>query len=105
MFWDTFRKLCDTNHTSPNKVAKEFGLSSGSVTSWKNGVTPREATLKKIADYFSISVEELLGQKENLETEKGLSQNERALLTLFREVPTESQQIVIQMIRAALGKT
>ncbi len=104
MFWDTFRKLCDENHTSPNRVAKEFGLSSGSVTSWKNGAVPRDTTLKKIADYFSISVEELLGQKEIPRTDPGLSEEEQELIDLFRIVPVDHQRMVLDIIHAAVGK-
>lgn len=65
MFWDNFVSLCTQRGTSPNAVAAELKKSSGSVTAWKNGAVPRETTLKKIADYFEISIDELLyDQKE-----------------------------------------
>ncbi|MBQ8345153.1 MAG: helix-turn-helix transcriptional regulator [Clostridia bacterium] len=61
MFWENFRQLCLEKGKSPNAVAKEIGLSSGSVTKWKQeGVIPREATLKKIADYFGVTANRLL---------------------------------------------
>lgn len=33
-------------------------------TSWKNGAFPRMSSRKKIADYFGITVEELMGIKK-----------------------------------------
>lgn len=61
MFWNVFVELCSAHNTSPNAVAADLKLSSGSVTAWKNGATPRITTLKKIADYFSVSTDYLLG--------------------------------------------
>ena len=55
MFWSVFVRLCAQRGVSPNAVAKELALSSGSVTSWKGGAIPRPTTIKKIADYFAVS--------------------------------------------------
>lgn len=59
MFWNNFVKLCVEHNTKPNPVAKALDLSSGSVTKWKNGATPNDTTLKKIADYFGVEVSAL----------------------------------------------
>lgn len=64
MFWERFIELCVANNTKPNPVAKELHLSSGSVTSWKNGKVPHHTTLIKIADYFGVTVDYLLGKEE-----------------------------------------
>lgn len=72
MFWENFVSLCSQNGTSPNAVAAQLGLSSGSVTAWKNGAVPRETTLKKIADFFSVTVDHLIyGKKEKSPTPEG----------------------------------
>ena len=34
-------------------------------TSWKHGALPRMSSRKKIADYFGITVEELMGTKKS----------------------------------------
>ena len=61
MFWTRFVQLCAERNTKPNPVAKELGISSGAVTSWKNGSVPHSTTLNKIADYFKVSTTYLLG--------------------------------------------
>jgi transcriptional regulator with XRE-family HTH domain len=104
MFWDTFVELCNKQNKKPNPVAKELGISSGAVTRWKNGSVPQSTIVHKIADYFGVSVDYLLGEeKATTPTEPKLSEGEEMLLDLFRRVPEDKQELVLQMIRVALG--
>jgi repressor LexA len=61
MFWKIFYNSCANIGKSPNAVAKELGISSGAVTSWKQGKVPHHTTLIKLAKYFNVSVGFLLG--------------------------------------------
>lgn len=61
IFFERYSELCNSVNGTPNSIAKQLGISSGSVTAWKNGTEPRPKTLSKIADYFSVSVDYLLG--------------------------------------------
>ena len=45
-------------------VAEEIGYSRTSGIKWANGSIPRKATLKKIADYFSVTIDNLLSDNE-----------------------------------------
>lgn len=63
MFYDVFLLLCHEQNISPSKAAQEIGFNKASVTNWKNnGYTPREEILNKIATYFDVSVDYLLGR-------------------------------------------
>ena len=94
MFWDNFVALCNENDTKPNPVAKQLGLSSGSVTSWKNGKVPHHSTLLKIADYFNVSVDYLLtGQKETPTAESDERKTE--LMKLFSLLDDAGQDALI----------
>lgn len=64
MFFENFRKLCAEIGKSPNKVAKELSISSGAVSEWKKGRVPQNATQLKIANYFGVSVDYLLGNTD-----------------------------------------
>jgi repressor LexA len=64
MFWNNFVNLCNNKGKSPTAVISELGISRGSVTHWRTGKVPHHNTLLKIADYFNVSVDYLLG-KEN----------------------------------------
>jgi len=63
MFWGIFLSLCNKNGKSANTIAKEIGISSGSITEWKNGRIPRATTLNKLANYFGVTVEYLKGEE------------------------------------------
>lgn len=64
MFWENFINLCAKHNVKPNNVTKELGLSTATATDWKKGRIPRDVTLHKLADYFGVTVDYLLG-KEN----------------------------------------
>lgn len=68
MFWTRYQELCASKSKSPNAVAAALGFSTGTVTWWKKGKVPHGATLQKIADYFGVSVDYLLGSTEQLGT-------------------------------------
>ncbi len=61
MFYKIVERLCMSKGISITKLSEELGLSSSVVTGWKNGAAPRKSTLKKIADYFGVSPDYLLG--------------------------------------------
>lgn len=67
MFFDIFYALCNKKGVSCKKAAEEIGLSNSIATKWKKtGATPGGETLQRIADYFGVSTDYLLGK----ETEK-----------------------------------
>ena len=63
MFWEIFLKLCVEKGISATQAMSEIGLSGSGITKWKNGSAPRAATLHRIADYFGVTVEYLLGNE------------------------------------------
>lgn len=65
MFWNNFEALCAEKGVSYNAAAADVGVkSSGTVTGWKNGAKPRGPVLKRLADYFDVTVEELTGEEQ-----------------------------------------
>lgn len=64
MFYDLFCELCQKKGVSPTRATVEIGLSRTIGTKWKTtGATPQGETLSKIADYFGVSVDYLLGNE------------------------------------------
>ena len=68
MFYINFINQCAKYNVTPAKVAREIGVSGAAVSKWKNGSKPTDVTLAKLAEYFGVSVEELLAEEE--ETKK-----------------------------------
>lgn len=89
-------------------VAEALGTSHQVISRYELEITqPDFDTLIRIANYFNVSVDYLLGRTEdrqgqNLQKEKGLSENEQALIELFNCVPEDKQALVLSMIQVAL---
>lgn len=64
MFFDNFDRYCKKFGKTNSEVTKAIGLDPSSCTGWRNGSVPRNSTLKKLADYFGITVDELMGTKK-----------------------------------------
>ena len=71
MFYDNFVRLCNEKGQKPTPTAKEIGFSSAALVKWKNGTTPRGSALQKIADYFGVTVNDLLTDTPRLHREEG----------------------------------
>lgn len=62
MNYQNFEHLLKRNNTTVYRVAKATGISATTFTDWKNGRSvPKADKLKRIADYFGISLDELIG--------------------------------------------
>ena len=59
------KELRKLNNLSMDKLGKEINMSGGEISDIENGKKkdPRISTLIKIADYFNISLDELIGRK------------------------------------------
>jgi len=66
MFWENFYNECEKRNTTPAEVVKDLGIAGGSITKWKNGSMPSSENLIKIADYFNVSVDYLLGRQKEI---------------------------------------
>ena len=61
MFYDNFINMCAVRGISPSVAAEEIGFDRSAVTGWKKGAKPKDTTIRKIANYFGVSPEELTG--------------------------------------------
>lgn len=59
MLLEKIKQLCEKNGTNIANLEKELGFGSGTIRKW-NVVSPSVLNLKKVADYFHVSVDELL---------------------------------------------
>lgn len=100
MFWSIYVELCNSVQKAPNKVAAELGITSGTATKWKNGAVPQDRTIKKIADYFGVTVEYLKGETDiknpAAEDSSGI---EKEALYLLNQLSAETQEEVMSFLR------
>lgn len=62
--YEIFEKLLQKRNVTAYRVAKETGIATATLSDWKNGKsTPKTDKLQKIADYFGVSLDYLLGNQ------------------------------------------
>lgn len=100
MFWENFVRECEKIEKYPSYVAEELGFNKSAVTSWKNGSLPRVASRKKIADYFGITVEELMGTKKEPAGMGGLDKQMQEIVELLNSATPEQRNAVETLLRS-----
>jgi transcriptional regulator with XRE-family HTH domain len=99
MFWDVFYELCKLQNTTPNAVCAVLGYSTATATHWKNGTIPKGDALLKIADYFNVSVDYLLGKSDLKTPDEELSQEQFALWGEVKDLTEEEKKKVLDFIK------
>lgn len=62
--YERIEKLRKIAKISQGKLEKELGFSNGSISKWKSSM-PNPERLKKLADYFGVSVDYLMNGEES----------------------------------------
>lgn len=71
--YEIIKELAKENRISIRQLEIRFGYSNGYLAKWKNN-TPNADELAKLADYFNVSVDYLLGRTDN----KYMNKNQEA---------------------------
>lgn len=59
--YEKFATLLDKTNKTAYQVSKDTGISTATLSNWKNGnYTPKTDKLKILADYFGVSIEYFL---------------------------------------------
>ena len=106
MFYDKFVQVCKTRGISPCRAATEAGLSKSTVTKWKTtpDAEPTGAAIKKITEYFDITIAELMGEEnKKAPTANGerdiLDDVDVAFYGDFKELNEDEKETVRDMVR------
>ena len=91
MDYTTFQTLLQSHRVTVYQVAKATHISASTFTDWKNGRSvPKADKLARIADYFGVSLDEMLG------TNEGRNRSEAS----YRSLRAKHMVPVIGVIRA-----
>lgn len=95
-FYDRFVFLCNQKGVKPSRAASECNINRSNVTNWKNnGYTPRGDVLQRIAEYFEVPVDVLLGLRYDCPDDE--NPHEVELRDAFDKLDIDSQ---IQAVKA-----
>ena len=113
MFYEKYARLCAERGLSVTGVARALHITPNAPSAWANGATPRNSTLKRIADYFNVDVSYFYeddeieskddhlveGFIEEMRQKNTLTEDENLMLMMFRSVTDEQRQ---ELIKAAM---
>ena len=110
---DRIKEALDIKGMKQADLCKLTQIPKSAISQYISGAfEPKQDRIYLIAKALNVSEAWLMGldvpmeRKENNPSsppEPELSEGEKMLLDLFRRVPEDKQQLVLQMIRAALG--
>ena len=63
MFKEIFIRLCNEKGITPSKACRDVNIAPATFSCWDENSVPRQATLLRIADYFGVTVDYLLGKE------------------------------------------
>ena len=107
MFYDIVNNLCKERKTTITRMAEEIGLSNAAPTSWRKGSIPKLSTVKKISEYFNVSVEFLLGSEPESETKVEIKEaptpkGERdylAIMNAFDKADESTREAILLLLK------
>ena len=95
-FGDKLRILIEDKDMTQKELAAQLNIAPSTVSSYvQNTREPDFATLRKIGNYFDVSIDYLLDYKTGYTS----SAQEEELLRVFRTLTTEQKDICIEQIK------
>lgn len=115
--YERIQTLCKNKGVSGSRMCLDLGMSKSTLSDMKNGRTKGLSVpnAQKIAGYFGITVDELYGnsakkdqttngdlENKNSPSELSLTEGEKLMLELFRQIPEDRQSEALDLLRVAL---
>lgn len=105
-FSQTFKTLCKNKGVSQKQALQEMGMNRNAAQPWSQGMPGADA-LKKISEYFGVSMDSLLGveQQKNPATDNGngISEAKSKLLQKVMQMSDEELQkleLLLQIVES-----
>lgn len=110
--YERFAKLLDENGVTAYRVSKETGIATATLSDWKNGRSvPKQDKLLKIAEYFDVSLDYLLGKSDIRNPYKEAPEEEEDNIDLwlsktdgYKELPEEDREKIMEYVKFMLEK-
>lgn len=99
-FYERYEMLCSEHGMKPQtqEMLDIAGVKSPSVSGWKSGSQPKADVLSRLAKYFDVTTDFLLGLSELRKPQTcTLSEEEMLLLEAYRSASTQGRFHIIQV--------
>lgn len=93
---DKILHLLKSRQIEQQEFAKAIGVGKHVISEWKNGKTKSYLKhIDKIADFFEVSTDYLLGQEKTAPAEQSLTDKQGQVLSLAKNLSDEDMQKLI----------
>lgn len=101
---NNLRKLRNEKRVTQTEVAKNIGISYQALGLYENEKNkPDPDTLWKLADYFGVTIDYLLGREPDsglvyVHKDPALTEDEKHVLELYRNIVPESRELTLSIL-------
>lgn len=103
---ERIKALIDSSDLSYQELEKVTGIKKSSLQRYASGVTTKIPldVIEKLSKAFNVSQEYLMGwdEKKDSLSELELTEGEKMMLELFRQIPEDRQPEALDLLRVAL---
>lgn len=104
-FASRLRELRKKHTVSQQKLSSYLNFGYTAIANYESGRNqPSLDTVKKIANYFDVTVDYLIGISDNPKNENEISEKEAELLWIFREIGDEDKAAVLKIMQLLFQK-
>lgn len=93
-------ELCVTTNVSVNKMLSECGLSKSIMDNLKKGSVPSVEKLLKIAEYFNVSTDYLLGKESSPTSSADMSPDDKELMDMIKSLSPEKKEMFLKFLKS-----
>lgn len=104
MFYENFKQQCAKIGKNPSIVAEELGFNKSMASKWKTGALPQVKNRQKMADYFGITVEELMDTKKEPAGEGELTEDMKEILEYAQKMGPDERKAFITLLKSNAKK-
>lgn len=102
--YSNIKSLCDERGVKPGRMCVDLGMSKSILTGLKNGTKKniQTDTAQKIADYFGVTVDRVLGAEKETITQKGdgLSPMELQLMEYVCGLTDDQKKMLLAQLKS-----
>lgn len=101
-FLETVLSLLSKKGVSKNKMLTDLELGKNSFVNWENrGTIPGGNTLNKIAEYFEVSTDYLLGNTQtSSENDKEMSAEDIEIMKMIKSLSPEKKEMFLKFLKS-----
>ena len=101
-FLETVLSLLSKKGVSKNKMLTDLELGKNSFVNWENrGTIPGGNTINKIAEYFEVSTDYLLGNTQtSAENDKKMSTEDIKIMKMIKSLSPEKKEMFLKFLKS-----